>query len=189
MASKESLLNLTNRMDFKINKMKKFLVTMVLFVSVFAQSQDMDNLKLEKILYVMSDSIQGSTGNWQFMIEGTILFCVTDETNNRMRIISPIIEEQKISIEEQKVLLEANFHSALDARFAYSNDFLWSAYIHPLRELNKEQVIDAISQVYTLALTYGTTYNSTGLSFPNSKNENSEKEKMKELKLQKKNKT
>lgn len=168
--------------------MKNLLVTTLLFVSVFVHSQDMDNLKLEKILYVMSDSIQGSTGNWQFMIEGTILFCVTDQNNNRMRIISPIIEEEKISIEEQKLILEANFHSALDARYAYSNDFLWSAFIHPLKELSKNQIIDAISQVYTLSLTYGTTYNSTGLSFPNSKNENSENEKTKELKLQKKTK-
>lgn len=168
--------------------MKKFMLILFLISNTMVQSQDMNNSKLEKVLYVVSDSLTGSPGNWQFMIEGTILFCVTDQVNNRMRIISPIIEEEKISIQEQKILLEANFHSALDARYAYSNDFLWSAYIHPLKELSKNQLIDAISQVYTLALTYGTTYNSTGLSFPNSKKNNSEKEKTKELKLQKKTK-
>lgn len=164
------------------------MLILFLISNTMVQSQDMNNSKLEKVLYVVSDSLTGSPGNWQFMIEGTILFCVTDQVNNRMRIISPIIEEEKISIQEQKILLEANFHSALDARYAYSNDFLWSAYIHPLKELSKNQLIDAISQVYTLALTYGTTYNSTGLSFPNSKKNNSEKEKTKELKLQKKTK-
>lgn len=145
----------------------------------------MTNNELEKIFYVVSDSLKGNNGNWQFIIDGTVLLCMTDETHNRMRIISPIIEDIKLSDSEKQRLLEANFHTALDARYAIANGFLWAAYIHPLKELNKEQVLDAIGQVYTASLTFGTTYNSTGLSFPENSEENNNKKEIKELKLQK----
>jgi hypothetical protein len=157
---------------------------MILFLSLspFMQSQNMNNEDLEKIIYVVSDTIQGITGNWQFIIEDKLFICVTDENHNRMRIISPIIEEFKLSNSDRQKLLEANFHTALDARYAIANDFLWAVFIHPLKELSKEQVMDAINQVYTAVLTYGTTYNSTGLSFPDKKKENEIKTKLKEEK-------
>ncbi len=168
--------------------MRKFSVMLAL-LSIFtfhsAKSQNMTNTDLEKIFYVVSDSLQGDLGNWQFFIEGIVLICFTDETHNRMRIISPIIEEIRLSNEEKQKLLEANFHTALDVRYDIGNDYLWAAFIHPLKELSKDQVMDAISQVYTATLTFGTTYNSTGLSFPNSREENNKEKEVKELKLQK----
>lgn len=143
------------------------------------QSQNMSNSELEKIIYVVSDTLQGKPGNWQFLIEDKLFICVTDENHNRMRIMSPIIEEQKLSNSDRQKLLEANFHTALDARYAIANDYLWAVFIHPLKELSKDQVLDAINQVYTAVLTYGTTYNSTGLAFPEI---NDEKENGKEIK-------
>ena len=62
--------------------------------------------------------------------------------------------------------MEANFHSALDARYAISDGILWAAFIHPLQELTKDQVISAISQVYSTVQTFGTYYSSGELSFP-----------------------
>jgi len=35
--------------------------------------------------------------------------------------------------------MQANFDSALDARYAIAKGKLWSAFIHPLSELNEEQ--------------------------------------------------
>lgn len=63
-------------------------------------------------------------------------------------------------------LMEANFHTALDVKYAISDDILWSVFIHPLKELNKDEVLSAINQVYEASVTYGTTYSSTGLTFP-----------------------
>jgi len=60
----------------------------------------------------------------------------------------------------------ANFHTALDIKYAISDDVLWSAFIHPLRELTVAQVKDALSQVYYANITFGTTYTSTDLVFP-----------------------
>ena len=146
--------------------------TVIMLAITFpAQSQNMTNSDLEKIIYVVADSLRGNTGNWQFMIKDRILVCITDEKNNRMRIMSPIIEQKKLAYTDMLKLMEANFHTALDVKYAISDDILWSVFIHPLKELSKDEVLSAINQVYSAALTYGTTYNSTGLSFPNKREE------------------
>ena len=130
------------------------------------RAQNMTNSDLEKIIYVVADSLRGATGNWQFMIKNRILVCVTDENNNRMRIMSPIIEQKKLAYKDMLKLMEANFHTVLDVKYAISDDILWSVFIHPLKELNKDEVLSAINQVYEASVTYGTTYSSTGLTFP-----------------------
>jgi len=61
--------------------------------------------------------------------------------------------------------MEANFHTALDSKYAISNNILWSAFIHPLKELTERQLIDAVSQVYSAARTFGSSYSSGALSF------------------------
>ena len=122
----------------------------------------------------MSDTMAGENGAWEFLVGDVKMICLTDETHNRMRIIAPIAEMKDITEEEISAAMEANFHSALDVRYAISDQIMWSAFIHPLRELSKNQVIDAISQVYSSTLTFGSAYTSTDLVFPNS-NEDSEK--------------
>ena len=144
-------------------------------------AQEMNNKTIGEIIYIVADSIRGKEGNWQFMVKDKILLCVTDQNNNRMRIMSPIIEQKKLAYADMLKLMEANFHTALDVKYAISNDLLWSVFIHPLKQLNKEQVIDAIQQVYTASETYGTTYNSTGLSFPDRRKEAEEKAKKKKI--------
>lgn len=172
-----------------MKKLQLIVLCCLLTFTWTSNSQNMTNTELEKIFYVVSDTLQGNPGNWRLLIEETLLICVTDEANNRMRIISPITEVENVSVEEKETLLKANFHSALDARYAISDGYVWSAFIHPLKELNKNQVIDAISQVYVAAMTYGTTYNSSGLSFPGNTSEEEVKKKEKTIKLQKRNKT
>ncbi len=126
----------------------------------------MDNTKMEKILYVVGDTLHGQPGLWQFAVGDVGMMCVTDQVHNRMRIISPIKAVEEATEEELASAMEANFHSALDVRYAVSDGLIWVAFIHPLKELNKEQVIAAISQVYNAALTFGTTFSSTELAFP-----------------------
>ena len=62
--------------------------------------------------------------------------------------------------------MKANFHTALDARYAISDGILWAAFIHPLKELTTEQVKSAITQVYSCARTFGTHYSGGTLIFP-----------------------
>lgn len=94
------------------------------------------------------------------------LIVISDETHDRMRIMSPIVDADSLSETEKTRLLEANFHSALDARYAIGNDVLYSAFIHPLSSLTSSLIESGIRQVATLRNTFGTSYNSGELSFP-----------------------
>ncbi|MEM6844101.1 MAG: hypothetical protein AAF632_17875 [Bacteroidota bacterium] len=145
----------------------------------------MDNEKLEKILYVVSDTITGQNGGWEFSVNGLPMLCITDQINNRMRIIAPVREIKDVSDDELKEAMAANFHSALDVKYAISNDLMWVAFIHPLKELSKDQVISAVSQVYNAYSTFGTTYSSTDLVFPDPQKQEKEEEEKKKLRRSK----
>ena len=136
-----------------------------LFVFQLGKTQTMTNKKMELVLKSTVDSITGELGYWEMKYKGISLMVITDQRHNRMRIISPIAQVSEITDAQIKRAMEANFHTALDARYAISNGVLWSAYIHPLKELSKDQLKDAVGQVVLCALTFGTTYSSTNLSF------------------------
>lgn len=141
-----------------------FLITALLF-STIGFSQNMNNQRLEEVLSQETDSIRGLSGRWQVVYKDLTLYVITDETNDRMRIMTPIVETEDLDKEVLLVCLEANYHSVLDAKYAISDDILWSVYIHPLSPLTDQQVASAVSQVYYAAMTFGTTFSSTSLIF------------------------
>lgn len=159
--------------------MKQAVILCIGLISLFGFSQNMNNEKLEEIYTSTSDSIQGRLGAWQFAIKDVQLISLTDESHNRMRIISPITESKTLSEEILKAAMLANFHSALDVKYAISDGVLWSVFIHPLKELSEEQVIDAIGQVYNANVNFGTTFASTSLIFPGRSAEEQPEEKTK----------
>ena len=133
-------------------------------IGIFAQSE-MNNVKMEKILEKIGDKIEGTSGNWQVVYGDQILFIITDETNNRMRIFTPIADQKDIEKEELVTMLEANFHAALDAKYALYGGFVVSLFTHPLKELTNHQLKDAVKQVAVAGQNFGTTYSSTDLIF------------------------
>ncbi len=164
--------------------MKRFAIVLLFFFGTLLNAQDMNNEKLRDIIYKNADTLRGILGNWQFLYKETPMLCVTDATNNRMRIISPIMESKDLDKDLLLDSMTANFHSALDVKYAISNGVLWSAYIHPLRELTEEQVENAISQVYYAARNFGTTFSSTELIFGGG-SANKKEEPKKEIKEEK----
>lgn len=104
-------------------------------------------------------------GQWHFDYFGRVLIVLTSEAANRMRVITPVAEVAELDTDSVVQCLAANFDRALDARYAINGEYLWSAFIHPLEELQESQLVDALTQVATLAVTYGTTFNSSGLLF------------------------
>lgn len=150
--------------------MKNFLIIpFLLFTNLqFCYSQEMDNEKLQSIIYTISDEMQGDMGRWEFVIDSTYFMCLTDEVHNRMRIISPVKTMDEVTQDQLEKCMEANFHTALDVKYAISDSILWSAYIHPLKELSKDQTIDAIKQIYSAVHTFGSYYSSGNLQFPSS---------------------
>ena len=126
----------------------------------------MNNKQLDTIFHSLIEDIKGSNGHWQFIVGDTQVICLTDELHNRMRFMAPIIETDKLTPNEINKCLEANFHTALDIKYAISDDILWSVFMHPLKELTERQVEDAIQQVYAGAQNFGSSYSSSNLYFP-----------------------
>lgn len=145
--------------------MKIFLVALIMTISSSCLYAQMDNERLEQLLTAQVDSIAGSQGRWQAMYNEVPLMILTDETNDRMRIIAPITEASRLDEDLLLDCLTANFHSALDVKYAISDQLLWSVFIHPLSPLSDEEVSSAIEQVYAAAVTFGTTFSSTPLIF------------------------
>jgi len=162
--------------------MKKLAFTLLLlFAFSTGFSQNMSNEKMGTILESVADSIQGNNGQWQFKIKDVFFMCVTDTNHNRMRIISPITEAKQLDEKLKSAALVANFHSALDVKYAIADDVLWSVFIHPLKELSEAQVRNAVKQVYAANITFGTTFSSTDLVFPGGSQKKEQKKKKKTL--------
>ena len=156
----------------------KTLITISIFFSItLTFGQNMTITKLGEIFESSSDSIIVNKSRWSFMIREIPFVAIADSTYNRMRIMSPIIEIERLSEELKTASLMANFHTALDIKYAISDDILWSVFIHPLKELSEDQVLDAISQVFYGNVNFGTTFSSTSLVFPGNARKKPEKKK------------
>lgn len=124
-----------------------------------------DNDVLQDYLDAIFDEVEGGDGQWVLVFDDVEMTLLSDEMSNRVRVITPIVEAEGLEPQELRVLLEANFDRALDAKYAIWRDIVWGVYLHPLQELSRDQLISALRQVATLRHTYGTTYSSMGLQF------------------------
>lgn len=163
-----------------------FLLSTLLVVPVFLIGQSseklahqMNNVKIGEIIRNIGEEVEGVPGNWQLTYGDQILFIVTDEPHNRMRIFTPIAKREEIGQEELEQMLEANFHAALDAKYALYAGFVVSLFTHPLGELTPEQFKDAIKQVAVAGQNFGTSYSSTDLIFGGNQNAEADKKNKK----------
>ncbi len=148
----------------------KYLLSIPFFISLFsslsAQEESMTGDDLRQIIEgIAGENVEANGPMIHFNMKGVFLLCIYDESNDRMRIISPIIDYADVSEAQKDEMLISNFHSALDARYCVSDDVLYSAYVHPLSNLKPEDVIVAIYQVVSLNMTFGGEYSSGLLQF------------------------
>lgn len=127
--------------------------------------QPTNNGKINAWIRTVDSSAQGQPGAWQFQAEGRTLVCFTDESADRMRIMTPVAEADPADTEEMARCLMANFDRALDARYCVHDGQLWSAFLHPLSSLDQNLFHSAVRQVATLADNHGTSYSSGDLIF------------------------
>lgn len=128
-------------------------------------STSMNNERLSGLIKRIDNNVKARPGYWQFSIEESEVIVITDESADRMRIISGVTKVDKLEPAILMRLLQANFDSALDARYAVANGVLWSAYIHPLSSLQDKQFLEAVGQVVNLTSTFGSSYSSGALIF------------------------
>lgn len=127
--------------------------------------EPMNNRRLDQVIRRITTVVDGQLGFWRVEFEGRQLLIVTDESHNRMRVMTLVLAEEEMTDDDRQIVLAANFDRALDAKYAISNEYLWSVFMHPLAELSEQQFVDAVQQVKTLADNYGTTYSSSDLVF------------------------
>ena len=129
------------------------------------QRTPMNNERLQTLIKGIARDVEGRPGYWHFTLHDFAATVITDEKADRMRIIVPVAEVKDIDKAKLFRLMQANFDSALDARYSIAKGILWSAFVHPLSELSDHQFVDGLAQTVNLAATYGTTYSSGALIF------------------------
>jgi hypothetical protein len=100
-----------------------------------------------------------------FDVDGTPLTLVFDVNADRMRLFSQVGPSDGLSRSQLLRLMQANFDTALDARYAIAAGQVWATYMHPMVSLTEDDFVSAIAQTVTLVRTYGTTFSSGALSF------------------------
>lgn len=134
----------------------------------------MDIDRLDDILKEQVEAISTQPNQWQFSINDISVIVVADPNANRMRIFSPVMDAKELTSEQIQKMMLANFHTALDARYAIANGSVVTTFIHPLSSLQEQDLLSALNQVSSLAATFGTSYTSGELLFvPRGNGENS----------------
>jgi hypothetical protein len=127
--------------------------------------QTMTNQRLQTLIEGVCKDVRGKPGYWRFTLTDFDVTVITDEKADRMRIIVPVAALAEIDADDLMRLMQANFDSALDARYAVAKGIVWSAYIHPLSALSEHEFINGLAQTVNLAATYGSTFSSGVLLF------------------------
>ncbi len=146
-----------------------FFIPSILFAETHEEEQQdhyvMNNDRLNEIIRRLDNKTEGKKGLWQFKISNLTVTVITDEKADRMRIIIPVVKTNDLEHDILYRIMQANFDSTLDGRYAIAKDMLWSTYVHPLSSLDDEEFLLGLGQTVNLVSTFGSTYSSGLLTF------------------------
>lgn len=143
----------------------KIIILILLSSCLVTEASAVTQDEMEKAVIDIVEVDETKKGYIVFEHKKVKMALISDVNHDRMRIIAPITKYSELTLDQVKKMMESNFHKALDARYAESNDVLYSAFIHPMSPLSKAELISALDQVATLALTFGTSYSSGELTY------------------------
>lgn len=121
--------------------------------------------RLVGILLSVDPEARPSGSGIELTIDDVPVLVMIAPEADRMRAIVPIASAEALTPDEMTRILQANFDTALDARYAIAQGRLWAVFLHPLAALEREQAISGLAQTVTLAQTYGTLYSSGAQMF------------------------
>lgn len=121
--------------------------------------------RLDKIVRALDPNVQTNGRAWQLQIAEVPILIITDEFSDRMRAMVNVTAASEITDEQMVRMMQANFDTALDARYAIAKGVVWSTFIHPLRALEKDQLISGLGQVVNLKQSFGTLYSGGAIHF------------------------
>jgi hypothetical protein len=124
-------------------------------------AQAMIDAALKKI----DKSIKREANIWEFQLGKHQVIVITDPVAERMRIMVPVANATALDEAMLTRLMQANFDSALDARYAIANDILWGTFIHPLLSLDEKGFVSGLAQAIAVADNFGGSYSSGAVVF------------------------
>ena len=127
--------------------------------------QSMTVGRLAEIVRALDGSAAIGPRGMQLTIADVRITVVVDPGANRMRAFSAFRTLDGVDGQALYRMMQANFDSALDARYAVAQGHVISVFIHPLGELKKDQFIEGLGQVVNLVRTYGSAYTSGAMTF------------------------
>lgn len=126
---------------------------------------DTNNHTLEGYLREMIRELEGDEGRWTFNLYDVEMMLVSDEDQDRVRLMAPILPADRLDAALMRTLLEANFDRAMDARYSIWKESVWASYAHPLSSLTGIELRSGVRQVANLVRNFGTSFASTDLQF------------------------
>ncbi|PKP90776.1 MAG: hypothetical protein CVT75_10590 [Alphaproteobacteria bacterium HGW-Alphaproteobacteria-14] len=121
--------------------------------------------QMDEVIRALDAKATRTGNNWQFTLEERMMIVVTDTAAARMRIITPIALIAELPEGAMQRLMQANFDTALDARYAVAQDLVWGAFLHPLDTLTQRDFVSGILQTQSIGETFGTTFSSGAISY------------------------
>jgi len=145
---------------------RAFAFLSILFATAaFAQDADVSEppmtvKRMEEIVQALDPDAQFGINAMQLTVEDVPVAIVYDAFADRMRAMVPIRAASAMSPEDMMRVMQANFDTALDARYAVAQGRLWALFLHPIEALERDQLISGIGQTVNLARSYGTAFSS-----------------------------
>jgi hypothetical protein len=124
-------------------------------------STHMTTDQIDKLLRARFNQVETGEDQWKIQLDGFEVVVIADGDSDRLRVMVPVAAVDRSDSETFRVLLEANFLTTLDARYAIYNGVLWALFLAPLGAIPEHIVDAAITQVVELARTTGSSYSSS----------------------------
>lgn len=121
--------------------------------------------RLGELIQRVDENATQSGPAWYFKVAELDTVVVYDVSADRMRIVIPIGPVEDMPEGELLRLMQANFDSALDARYAIAEGSVWGVFIHPLSSLTDDDFLAGLGQTANVVATYGSSYSSGLLIF------------------------
>ncbi|MGB0497683.1 MAG: hypothetical protein ACPGID_05045 [Rubricella sp.] len=137
--------------------------------------------RMAAIVFALDPEARTNGVAFELTVSDVPVTIITDPVADRMRAMIPIRSADGMSREEIERAMQANFDTALDARYAIAQGRLWAVYIHPLSPLERDQFISGIGQLVNVALTYGAEYSGGLLTFGGGDSARIQRERIEEL--------
>jgi len=125
----------------------------------------LDGARLAELIRLVDPEAQVDANSVRFTIAGRMHLAVFDEAADRMRLMTPVASVEVLDESLMYRMLQANYDSVLDSRYATAQGLVWSVFVHPLSTLDEAFLASAIRQVHTAAETFGTTFSSGELVY------------------------